>query len=223
MEGIFVTGTDTEVGKTTVSAGLTKMLYGARKVAYWKPIQTGTVIGDDTEDVKSLAELNPDSLLSPVYRFPEAVAPYLAAKQWNQEISLEKILDYRRENQKGRFLVVEGAGGLLVPLTAEILQIELIQQLGYPVVVIAPSRLGTINHTLLTLEVLRHHKIPIAGVILTLCMGGVHKGNVTCIRDFGKVEILAEFEKMPDRRSLVGKVTAHAGLRKFFDLKEIPS
>jgi len=88
MDGIFVTATCTEVGKTTISAGLLRLMHGHRKVAYWKPIQTGTVIGDDTNDVKELTEFGKEYFLDPVYRLPETLAPYLAARAFGKKIDL---------------------------------------------------------------------------------------------------------------------------------------
>src|SRR4051812_4109951 len=92
MDGIFVTGTDTGVGKTTVSAGLLALLHGKNAV-YWKPVQTGTVIGDDTEEVKALTEFGPESYMVPAYRFPDPVAPSIAAVKWKKPISMDTLLE----------------------------------------------------------------------------------------------------------------------------------
>lgn len=223
MEGIFVTGTDTQVGKTTVSAGLLKLLHGSRKVSYWKPIQTGTVIGDDTQDVKLLTALEADVFLEPKYRFAEPIAPYLAAKQWGRSIDLGTIVEaFNQYKAEGRFILVEGAGGFLVPLTEKELQNELVKKLKLPVILVSPNKLGTINNTLLTVNALRADGIDVLGVILTKSRQAAGKGNAECIARYGGVSVLAEFDETSDRKTTVGQVSCHPDLRKLFNVSAIP-
>lgn len=223
MDGVFVTATDTGVGKTTVAAGLLKLLHGSRNVCYWKPIQTGTVIGDDTKDVIELTELGSDAFMDPGYRFADPVAPYLAARAWKKEIDIERLVKlFNEAKTAGKFIITEGAGGVLVPLSKEVLLIDLIEKLKIPVLLVAPDTLGTINQTLLTVNALREKEIEILGVILTRSSQQSGRGNAECISHFGKVKILAEFREQSDRRTVISQVSCDPALRKMFNVPEIP-
>jgi dethiobiotin synthase len=183
--GVFVTGTDTDVGKTVTAA----CLVAAWQAAYWKPVQTGLASDPgDTATVKVLAELPPDRVLAPVYAFAQPLSPHAAAAAEGATISMATLAPPRCS----RPLVVEGAGGVLVPLNDTQLIIDLMVQLRLPVVLVARSTLGTINHTLLTLEALRARKLDIAGVVLN---GHPDPGNRDAIARYGKVRILAELPR----------------------------
>jgi dethiobiotin synthetase len=173
----FVTGTDTGVGKTVIAAALTLGLKGT----YWKPIQTG--LESDTEWVKKSTG---SSFLPEVYRFALPESPHFAARQEGVAISLSKI-----ELPPVRPLIVEGAGGVMVPLNDKELMIDLMQHLGLPLIVVSRSTLGTINHTLLTLERLRQARLPIAGVVLN---GPKNPHNRAAIEQYGRVKVLGEVE-----------------------------
>jgi malonyl-CoA O-methyltransferase len=221
MEGIFVAGVDTNVGKTAVCAGLMKLLDGHKTASYWKPIQTGTIVGDDTKDVQALTGLGPDSFLEPSYRFAEPLAPRDAAKKWGKTIEISEIVaGFRNRADKSRLVVVEGAGGLLVPLNEQSTQKDLIVQLGLPVLLISEDRMGAINHTLLTIEACRTAKIQVAGVILTKCRGS--HGNAESISHFGKVEVLAELPPYEDSRTVIAQVSCNERLRRFFEVPPMP-
>lgn len=179
----FVTGTDTDVGKTYISAFLMQAL----NCDYWKPIQTGTCEGSDTEWMKQHTKL-PDSRFAPeAYRFIAPLSPHSAAELENTKIDLAKIQLPARDR-----LIVEGAGGVLVPINNKTLMIDLIASLGLPVVVIARSGLGTINHTLLTLSALRHRSIPVVGVI---CNDPPNPHNIKSIHYYGNTDVIS-FEKL---------------------------
>lgn len=182
----FVTGTDTNVGKTVVSAWLVHQL-GAD---YWKPIQSGTLEGGDRDVIQDLTGLSGDRIHREVYAFKEPLSPHAAAALENIQIDLDKITML----QTDRPLIVEGAGGVLVPLNSSQTMMDLMEKLAIPVIVVARSGLGTINHTCLTLEALRHRQIPIAGVILN---GPLNEGNRQAIENYGRVPILAQLEKLP--------------------------
>jgi malonyl-ACP O-methyltransferase BioC/dethiobiotin synthase len=180
--GVFVTGADTGVGKTVVSACLAKA-WGAD---YWKPVQTGLADeAGDTRTVADLAGLGPERLHAPAYAFDPPVSPHLAAAAAGTRIGLE---DFRLPTSD-RPIVVEGAGGALVPLNESASMLDLIARLGLPVVVVAADRLGAINHTLLTLETLRARGLQVLGVVLT---GGPFGDNRAAIERHGRVRILAE-------------------------------
>lgn len=156
----FVTGTDTDVGKTVVSAALCQHL-GA---AYWKPVQAGSP--SDSDRVRQLVDVE---IVPERYVLKAPMSPHAAASLEGRHIRLS---DFQLPRQ--RPLIVEGAGGLMVPLNNQELMIDLIELLQLPVVLVARSGLGTLNHTLLSLEALQRRQIPIAGVVLN---GPEHPSN----------------------------------------------
>jgi dethiobiotin synthetase len=222
MEGVFITGTDTGVGKTTISAGLVQLINGTRPVFYWKPIQTGTVLGDDTRSVQELTNIPPESIVEPVYRFPEPLSPHMAAKKWGKTVDLEALMTVYQSYQKREgFMVIEGAGGILVPFNDTVLQIEFIKQLGLPLVIVAEDRLGAINQCLLTVKIAREESIEVLGVILTKARGNL--GNAEAISQFGAVKILAEFDPAGDSRTIVAQVGGNSELRTLFNVGSLPT
>jgi malonyl-CoA O-methyltransferase len=182
MTGVFVTGTDTGVGKTVVAACLAQ----AWRAGYWKPIQTGTATGDeDTATVAALAGVPADRIVAPVYALQAPLSPHAAAELEGITITMDAIVLPTIPPP----LVVEGAGGILVPLNARNFMVDLMAKLALPIVLVARSTLGTINHTLLSLAALRARSLPVAGVIVN---GPPNAGNRSAIEDFGQVRILAE-------------------------------
>jgi dethiobiotin synthetase len=153
---IIVVGTDTGVGKTVFSAALS----GALGAAYWKPIQSGLLEETDTQTVLRLSGLSPEDVLGERYRLKTPVSPHLAAEIDGVAIDIETLL----LPKTAKPLVVEAAGGLLVPLTQRITYIDLIARWRAPVVLCARTTLGTINHSLLSIEALRSRGIPLLGV-----------------------------------------------------------
>ncbi|MGL4427273.1 MAG: dethiobiotin synthase [Alphaproteobacteria bacterium] len=181
---LFVTGTGTDVGKTIVSAWICLHT----QAGYWKPIQTGTSQGTDTDFLRKLG-------VSPCYperyAFKEALSPHTAAKREGGariELDVVAIPPFSQTN-----VVVEGAGGVLVPLNEDTLMIDLIQRLGMPVLIVAHTGLGTLNHTLLTLEALRKREIPIKGIVLN---GPSNPDNKQSLIDYGNIEVLAELKPL---------------------------
>jgi dethiobiotin synthetase len=181
VEGFFVTGTDTNVGKTVVSAWLVGQLDGC----YWKPVQAGTRPETDSDIVRSLAGVPPDRILPEAYVLSEPIAPHEAARREGITIDLGKLVLPVCD----RPLVVEGAGGLMVPLTDDAYVIDLATELHLPVVLVARSTLGTINHTVLSLEAIRRRGLPLAGVVIT---GPETPHNRAAIERYGQVEVIAE-------------------------------
>jgi dethiobiotin synthetase len=176
---IVVTGTDTDVGKTVFCAGLTRLL----DAVYWKPVQAGLAGETDAEAVRRLAELPADRVLPEVWRLHTPASPHLAAEIDGVEIDADALALPRSD----RTLVVEGAGGLMVPLTRRTLLIDVIARWSAPVVLCARTRLGTINHTLLSIEALRRRAIPLLGVAF---VGEAHAENERIIGSLGKVRVL---------------------------------
>jgi dethiobiotin synthetase len=175
LRGVFITGTDTDVGKTWVAAGLTAVLrLQGKNAVYFKPIQSGCpmegarLVPTDARLAKDVACLpEPLDLLTPIaLHLP--LAPGVAATQAGVEVDLEKIaISLGDLAARYEFLVVEGAGGLYVPLVGtNFLVLDLIRWLGLPLVVVAKSGLGTINHTVLTVKAAQTAGVEVAGVIL---------------------------------------------------------
>ena len=157
MQHLFITGIGTDVGKTVVAAILTEAL-GAD---YWKPVQAGLTPTTDAETVRQLVS-NPDSQFHPeAYRLALPASPHAAAAAEGIELSPTTFRLPHTDNH----LVVEGAGGLLVPLAPGFLMVDLLAQLGLATVVVSHNYLGSINHTLLTLEALRQRQIPVRGLV----------------------------------------------------------
>jgi dethiobiotin synthetase len=155
---IVVTGTDTDVGKTIFAAALVGALDGY----YWKPVQAGLDGETDSELVRRLSGLPAGRILPEVYRLTTAASPHLAAERDGVVLDIEGLAGAPLSQE--RSVVIEGAGGLLVPLSRSYLQIELFARWRAPVVLVAATRLGTINHTLLSIEALRRRGIPLLGV-----------------------------------------------------------
>jgi dethiobiotin synthetase len=182
----FITGTDTNIGKTVVSALLTLGL----GYAYWKPIQSGLAPITDTDFVRSATGLDDSYFIPERYRLTQPLSPHAAAKIDGVEIALS---DFQLPLTDKPGLIVEGAGGLMVPLNDQDLMIDLIRSLNIPVCLVARSTLGTINHTLLSIAALQHAKIPILGVIIN---GQKNQINREAIAHYGKVPILAQLEPL---------------------------
>jgi dethiobiotin synthetase len=153
---IVVTGTDTGIGKTVFAAALA----GALGAVYWKPIQAGLSEETDRQAVLRLSGLSEERVLPEAYRLKTPASPHLAAEIDGITIDPEALFLPETDGP----LVVEGAGGLLVPLTREIVYIDVIGRWRAPVVLCARTTLGTINHTLLSIEALRARGIPLLGV-----------------------------------------------------------
>jgi dethiobiotin synthetase len=181
MTGYFVTGTDTNVGKTVLSA----LLVAALDAVYWKPVQTGASEGTDRESVRAWSEATEDRLPLERYRFYPPVSPHLASREGGIRIALDAF--ELPEAPAGRKWIVEGAGGVMVPLNERDLMRDLMRRIGLPIIVAARTALGTINHTLLTLAALREARLPICGVALA---GDNNIENRRAIEHYGNVRVI---------------------------------
>lgn len=181
MPGFFVTGTDTDVGKTLVSAWLLTHLDGF----YWKPVQAGTEPSTDAATVQRLAEVPVGRILPEAYLLPEAIAPHEAARRAGVALEMNKLGLPPTEE----LVIVEGAGGLMVPITDDAYMIDLAAALDLPLILVARSTLGTINHTLLSIEAIRRRGLPLAGVVIT---GPETPHNRAAIERYGQIEVIAE-------------------------------
>lgn len=196
MSPIVVTGTDTDVGKTVFAAGLA----GALDAFYWKPVQAGTEGGGDKERVAFLSGLGSDRLLPEAYRFAAPCSPHRAA-------ALEGVVidPARLRPPSQRPLIIEGAGGALVPVTPDLLYAELFARWALPTVIVARTALGTINHSLLTIEALRARGVPLLGVAF---VGEAVEDSEAAIARLGKVKRLG-------RLPLLDPLEPHALARAF--------
>lgn len=186
---LFVTGTDTDVGKTLVSA----TLMAGRGGYYWKPIQTGARETHDTLQVRELTGLPQHRFLPEAYRLSEPLSPHAAAELDGVSVDVDDI--EIPEFPDGEPLIVEGAGGVMVPLGPGHFMLDLMRTLDLPVLVVARSGLGTINHTLLTLAAIRRAGLTVAGVVLN---GKLNAGNQAAVEVFGSVEVVAALPPLSD-------------------------
>ena len=201
LRGLFVTGTDTGVGKTVVSAALMHRYRAVVSLRYWKPIQTGIEQDDDTADVERLGRCGADEVRRTGIRLPRPVSPHLAARLHGTTIAVAPLVDSMvrpkhvlsegPDSTCGETIrwIVEGAGGVLVPINETEMMADLMSALGLPVLVVARAALGTINHTLLTLEALRRRGLHVAGVVM---VGDRNADNRRAIEGHGDAPVLGE-------------------------------
>lgn len=185
---LFVTGTDTDIGKTVVSS----ILVSGLQADYWKPIQAGRDPVSDMEFVKKVTDLPDDHFHQESFDLTEPMSPHAAAEIDGISIRLDEI---HEPEIRHNHLIIEGAGGLIVPINDEQYIIDLITYFGYPTLLVAKSGLGTLNHTLLSLEAMRNRNIPVFGVVL---VGKRHHSNEKAIIKYGKVPRLFRLPIIPD-------------------------
>jgi len=183
----IVTGTDTGIGKTVFAAALAGAL-GAR---YWKPVQAGLDDGSDSERTAALSGLPIGHVLPEAYRLVTPCSPHLAAEIDGVTIDIDRLALPAVEEP----LVVEGAGGALVPVTREILYADVFAHWGKPVVLVARTALGTINHSLLSIEALRARGVPIHGIAF---VGDPVEDSEATIAAIGKVKRLGRLPMLPE-------------------------
>jgi len=185
--GLIVCGTDTDVGKTVVS---TLLVQGLNAI-YWKPIQSGLNEGGDTSHVRNLLNLPRDRWLEEAYKFQAPVSPHWAAEKEDKFIDPEKL----KIPLVKQPLVLETAGGLFVPLNRSLLQIDQLSKWKLPVLLVARTGLGTLNHTLLSIEALRNRNIPLLGLILN---GAHHEDNPKTLEQMGNTQILCHLPPLKE-------------------------
>ncbi len=210
----FITGTGTEVGKTLITAGIAAAAIARGKsTAVIKPVQTG--VPDYPRDIGTVAQLVPGLTSLPPeiacpYEFSLAASPHLAAETAGAVIEPEIIATAVAKAQKTPgldILLIEGAGGLMVPLRNNYTNIDLIKTLNVPVVLTALAGLGTLNHTLLSMEALKNRKIPIAGIIINRMPsspGPIEADNVKTIERLSGIRVIGvipELELTPKKLS----------------------
>lgn len=203
---IVIAGTDTGIGKTVFAAALT----GALDAAYWKPVQAGLEGETDSQTVLRLSGVAARNILLEVYKLRTPASPHIAAALDGIEIEAERLTPPRTSSP----LVIEMAGGLMVPLTRRVLQIDLLQRWKLPVVLVSSTRLGTINHSLLSIEALKARAIPLLGVAFT---GEAADAPMRTIGDLGGVKILG---RLPHIEPL-DAASLRAAFKENFDVRHI--
>ena len=206
MTRYIVTGTDTGIGKTVFSAALTDAL-GA---AYWKPVQSGLEEETDSQTVARLGRIPHDRILPEAWRLATPASPHLSAERDGVRIDADAL----NPPVTAGPLVIEGAGGLMVPLTRTALLIDVFARWGLPVILCARTALGTINHTLLSIEALRRRRIPIAGIAF---IGEEKADSQRIIADLGQARVLG---RLPSISPLTPDAL-RAAFRAGFDMRAL--
>lgn len=179
----FITGTDTDIGKTVASAWAMLHL----DADYWKPVQSGLDYPTDIDAVKTLTGFDDERFFSPAYELTQPLSPHESARIDGININLDSF----ELPKTSRPLIAEGAGGLLVPLNDKEYVIDLIAKLGLEIILVCKSGLGTINHTLLSIEAIRLRNLPLKGVIIN---GKITPHNRKAIEYYGNVKVIAEID-----------------------------
>lgn len=207
MSVLVVTGTDTGIGKTVFAAALA----GALGAYYWKPIQAGVDPDGDKDVVARLSGLPAGHILPEAYRLTTAASPHLAARIDGVDIALDRLALPSVDGP----LVVEGAGGVLVPVSETLLMADLFAHWARPVILCARTGLGTINHSLLSIEALRARGVAIAGIAF---IGDAHAENERIIPQLGHVRNLGRLPRLDplDPATLAAAFAAHIGLSESF-------
>ena len=200
MTDFFITGTDTGIGKTMLSS----LLVAALDRDYWKPIQTGSVEGTDRDTVIRQAGILPERTHPEAYIFEPPVSPHLAAERQGIEIDFRRIERPYTTNP----LIIEGAGGILVPVNPHSSMLDLARHLNTSLVVASRTALGTINHTVLTVTAIRNAKLPMIGVVM---IGPENLDNRRAIERYGNVPVVGWIPWLErfDRETLQTVFTSH--------------
>lgn len=201
----IISGTDTGIGKTMVAAMLTQAL----QATYWKPIQSGVADGTDTQTVKALTGLDTSRFRPEAYVLTEPLSPHRSAELDGVTIDMERLALPTVDGP----LIIEGAGGLLVPVTRQMLQIELFAYWRVPVILCARTGLGTINHTLLSIEAMRSRNLTLHGLIF---VGEDNPDNVRTIADISGAPVLGRLPHLP----YISPATLAEAFHDHFHLKD---
>jgi len=204
----IIAGTDTDVGKTVFAS----MLMLALNANYWKPIQCGVVDGVDTKTAQNYTGLPPERFFAEKYVLTEALSPHRAAEIDHVEIDLMTLIPPYSDAP----LLIETAGGLMVPLNREVLQIDQYKRWNLPVILCARSGLGTINHTLLSVAALKERNMPLHGIAF---IGDENRDNMQTIAEFSGARILGCLPKLDE----INERTLMAAFAENFRLKDFES
>ncbi|OJJ16952.1 dethiobiotin synthase [marine bacterium AO1-C] len=190
MHQYIIAGIDTEIGKTVISAIVTEAL----QADYWKPVQSGDLHHTDTDKIKALVTNTQSKFHPEGYRLKTPMSPHASADIDGVTIEAEKLTLPQTSNN----LVVELAGGLMVPLTKDLLMVHMLKQWNLPVILVSKYYLGSINHTLLSVEVLKAHNIPIKGIIFN---GEINPTSKEAILAYSKLPVIGEIPWIEEEMS----------------------
>lgn len=204
MQSIFITGTDTGIGKTIVAAGISANIRNRGiDVGVMKPIATGCrrigkkLVSHDAKVLMASAKVNdPYEIVNPI-AFAHPLSPNIASKLSRKKINLNKIFKaYTELHKRHEIIIVEGIGGIMVPITDKYFVVDLIKKLQLPIIVVSRPTLGTLNHTLLTVEIARHYNIEIKGIVVNYTekfrKGVTERQNIKALEKVCRVPVLAE-------------------------------
>ena len=182
---LFITGISTDVGKTIASAIITEAL----EADYWKPVQAGDLDHSDSHKIQNYISNNKSIIHENSYKLNTPASPHLAAEIDGITIDLKNIIEPKTKNH----LVVEGAGGVLVPLNTNDFVIDLVQP-DYKIIIVSRHYLGSINHTLLTIEAIKNRGFTIAGIIFN---GNENKATESLILNYSKLKFIGRINDEP--------------------------
>ena len=219
---IFITGTDTDVGKTVITACLAAaLLRKGKKVAVYKPVQCGNLLkgkikSPDLEIVRKMSGISENNLFND-YSFKFASSPHLAAELENKKVDVNAIKKHYKEiSKKFDYVLIEGAGGLLVPLTRDYTVLDLINDLSVPVLVVSRAGLGTINHTSLTINALKAKNVKIIGIVMNCFRGGkIEEDNKKIIEQLNDIPVIGIVPLSKNFKKLA------ENFEKYFELQKI--
>ncbi|NDI35066.1 dethiobiotin synthase [Chengkuizengella sediminis] len=237
-KGLFITATDTGVGKTEVAAALAAFIKNKRKienVQLWKPVQSGVAMGDPEADSYRLLHgsgLNQKEEDIATYTFSQPLAPWIAAEREGKKINFLKLVEEGRNRlHHSDFLITEGAGGLIVPITQDKTIANLASELKLPMLLVARAGLGTVNHTCLSISYAHKMGLEVKGVILNGYQDEADPSleeNISMIEKFGGVEVLGKLPWMNyqneqrinwtlRRKKWIEIIDKHLDLRSIFE------
>ncbi|MCV0372537.1 MAG: dethiobiotin synthase [Nitrosarchaeum sp.] len=227
MKSLFITGTDTDVGKTYVTAGLAVAIRKMNiDVGVMKPFAAGTAQkkGFKSEDVEILSRAaqtsDPESLMNPQF-FPIAASPYTAWKNLKTKPRINLILDsFKKISKLHDMLLVEGMGGIMTPILNDYYVINLIKEMKIPAVIVTRSKIGTVNHTIMTCKMCEKYKIPIKGIIINNFDEGYAENDLKRdLRNLTGIRVLGSIPFIDD----LSDSSLHKIFKKNLDLKSILS
>lgn len=188
---IFITATGTNIGKTLFSSMLMAKYGRYFGLRYWKPVQTGALNDSDLLKVKKLTGLQEKFFLETEYHFVKPASPHYASELEFKSVDTIRLAE-KFTTQMSEKTIIEGAGGLLVPLNSSTLMVDILKKTRIPVIIVSSPELGTINHTLLSIEALQNRDIPIHGFYMLGDKNELSRNNIFTIQEFSGVKCLGE-------------------------------
>ncbi|AFS79547.1 dethiobiotin synthetase BioD [Gottschalkia acidurici 9a] len=224
-KSIFIVGTGTNIGKTFVSGGIMHILnkHGIN-VGYLKPVQSGVYNGEDSsisdvDFIKEISTIKQDKKDMNAYSFKKPLSPHLAAKMENVLVDKSRIIkQYKKLENQYDYIVIEGAGGTIVPLTPSYYIYDLIKDMNTSVMVVANAGVGTINHTCLTIDFLKRQGIIVNGIIINKYTGQFYEDdNIKTIEDISRVEVKGVINKLDKKNMKFNDENLKVKIREIYE------